>query len=440
MTKSNVYIYYYMLIIQLTFGFFCAVFLLSLGLFYLYFKNQFDKKFLFAGLFFLFGAGFLFSSYFMNLTSLSDKALIHWNKIMFSCIFSYFFLFPQFVYNTIDKGYTKVFCLLTGIFASILIILTLSTDLLIKNELIDFAGIHRPLKSNITYLLILLLAIWAIYIFIDTIRYYRTNKPKLIDIRPMIVGIFLVVIFGLIDITGTFLNRTLILNIRDPFIFGIFIMMLTFAWTFLSQYSMVFASLSKSKEEIEKLIEKVNKNFIEFVQLIAKTIDAKDEYTAGHSLRVLDYAMKIAEELKLPESDKEILKQACLLHDIGKIAIPDGILNKKSALSEKERNYIINHPIIGKKILGTVSEFQPILNIVYTHHERVDGKGYPQGLDRDRIPLLARIIAVADTYDAMISERSYRKAKSKEEAIKELQNAKDTQLDGEIVDLFLKIL
>ncbi|MEO0127591.1 MAG: HD-GYP domain-containing protein [candidate division WOR-3 bacterium] len=429
-----------MLIAQLTFGFFCTVFLLSLGLFYLYSKNQFDKKFLFAGFFFLFGAGFLLSSYLMNLTSQPSNTIIYWNKIMFSCIFAYFFIFPQFVYNTIGKGYTKAFCWLTGLFSVILIILTLFTDLFIKNELIDFAGIYRPTKSNITYLLIVLLAIWASYIFIDTIKYYRKNKPKLIDVRPMIIGIIFAVLLGLLDITGTFLNKTIIFKIRDPFICGIFIIMLTFAWTFLSQYSMVFASLNKSKEEIEKLIAKSNKNFIEFVQLIAKTLDAKDEYTAGHSLRVLDYALKIAEELKLSESDKEILKQACLLHDIGKIGIPDGILNKKGKLSEDEKRYIINHPILGRKILGTVSEFQPILDIVYAHHERVDGKGYPEGIDREKIPLLARIIAVADTYDAMISERPYRKAKSKEEAVKELQNAKDTQLDGEIVDLFLKIL
>jgi len=359
---------------------------------------------------------------------------------MFACIFAYFFVFPQFVYNTIGKGYTKIFCWVTGLFSIIIIILTLSTDLFVKNELISFAGINRPVKSNITYLLLFFLAIWATYVFIDTIVYYRKNKPKLIDIRPMIAGIIFAVLLGLIDITGTFLNRTLILQIRDPFIFGIFIIMLTFAWSFLSQYAMVFASLNKSKEEIEKLIAKSNKNFIEFVQLIAKTLDAKDEYTAGHSLRVLDYAMKIAEKLQLPESDKEILKQACLLHDIGKIGIPDGILNKKGALSGKEKMYIINHPILGKKILGTVSEFKPILDIVYAHHERVDGKGYPEGLNRDKIPLLARIIAVADTYDAMVSERPYRKAKSKQEAIAELENVKDTQLDGEIVDLFLEII
>ncbi|MEO0184111.1 MAG: HD domain-containing phosphohydrolase [candidate division WOR-3 bacterium] len=429
-----------MLINQLTFGFFWTVLLLSLGLFYLYFKNQFDKKFLYAGLFFLFGSGFLFSSYITNLSALSTAAMIFWNRFMFACIFSYFFVFPAFVYNTIGRDFKKSLCWVLGIFSSVIIVLTITTELLVQKKILIFAGVYRPLKTKFTYFLLLLLSVWASYIFYDSLKFLKKSKPAMIDVRPMIVGIIIAVILGLIDIIGTYLNRPFILQIRDPFIFGIFAIMLTFAWTFLSQYALVFASLNKSKEEIERLIAKSNKNFMEFVQLIAKTLDAKDEYTAGHSLRVQEYALKIADELNLSETDKEILKQACLLHDIGKIGIPDGILNKKSPLTEQEKRYIINHPILGKKILSTVSEFRPILDIVYSHHERVDGKGYPQGLDRDKIPLLARIIAVADTYDAITSARPYRRAKRREEAIEELIKAKGTQLDEQLVDIFLKSL
>jgi HD-GYP domain-containing protein (c-di-GMP phosphodiesterase class II) len=135
-----------------------------------------------------------------------------------------------------------------------------------------------------------------------------------------------------------------------------------------------------------------------------------------------------------------MLKQACLLHDIGKIGIPDGILNKRSALNDKEREHIFRHPAVGKQILSSVADFQGILEIIQTHHERVDGKGYPQGLNQDDIPLLARILAVADTYDAMCSERPYRKAKTKLQAIAELQNVKYKQLDGAIVDKFIEVL
>jgi len=176
---------------------------------------------------------------------------------------------------------------------------------------------------------------------------------------------------------------------------------------------------------------------VEFVQLIAKTLDAKDHYTAGHSLRVMDYAVRIAKTLDIPECEIELLKQACLLHDIGKISIPDGILNKKKPLTKKERDYILRHPVIGKKILSTFSEFKGILDIIYAHHERIDGKGSPDGVAREQIPLLARILAVADTYDAMRSERPYRSAKTKESAIDELNKIKGSQLDEEIVDKFI---
>uniref|UniRef100_A0A7V3VTX5 HD domain-containing protein n=1 Tax=candidate division WOR-3 bacterium TaxID=2052148 RepID=A0A7V3VTX5_UNCW3 len=428
-----------MLVSQLTFSFFLTLFLLSIGLLYLYFKNNFDKKFLYAGLFFFSGAGFLFSSYLMNL-EIPPESIVFWNKFMFACIFAFFYCFPHFIYSMLDKPYTKKFSLLSGIFSAIIIFLLFATDLFIKNKTIEFAGHFRALKTNLNYFIVFLLILWTVYLFYDVIKYFKNKKPQMIDVRPMIAGIIIAIVFGTVDIVGTFLNIPVIPAIPDPFIFGIFFLMITFAWSFLSQYSIIFANLSKSREEIENLIAKSNKSFLEFVQLIAKTLDAKDEYTAGHSLRVLDYAMKIAEELNLSKNDKELLKQACLLHDIGKIGIPDGILNKKGKLTEKEMMYIKNHPILAKKILGTVGDFQPILEIVYSHHERVDGKGYPEGLRHDKIPLLARIIAVADTFDAMTSERPYRRAKTKEEAIEELKRVKDTQLDGEIVDIFIKIL
>ncbi len=359
---------------------------------------------------------------------------------MFACVFSFFSAFPHFVYDLIDKKYSRKFTIAVGTIAVILIILTLFTDLLVTSKITEFSGFYRPQKTIYLYVLVFFLDLYATYIFLEILRYERAVKQKSINTRPMIVGIFLAIFVGLLDILGTFLNKPLILNLHDPFVFGIFFIMVTFAWSFLSQYSLLFASLNKSKAEIEKLIAKSNKNFMEFVQLIAKTLDAKDEYTAGHSLRVLDCAVKIAKELNLPEKDIEILKQACLLHDIGKIGIPDGILNKKGALTEKEKNYIRNHPIIGKKILATVSEFEPIIEIVYAHHERVDGKGYPAGIVKEQIPLLARIIAVADTFDALTSERPYRKAMKKENAIEELCAVKNSQLDGEIVDIFLKII
>lgn len=359
---------------------------------------------------------------------------------MFASIFTLIFTFPHFMYEMFSRKYTRSFSLITGLVTLMLILLTFSTDLLITEQIISFRGALRPEKTALLYTIAFVIIIFLTYIFFDVIKTARNNRIKLINISPMIIGTIFALILGTIDIIGTSLNKTLIFNIHDPFILGLFIITVTFAWSFLSQYSLIFASLNKSKEEIEKLIMKQNRNIVEFVQLIAQTLDAKDEYTAGHSLRVLDYAVKIARELNLPEQDIEILKQACLLHDIGKIGIPDGVLNKKGILSSKDKKYIKNHPILGKKILSNMSEFKPILDIIYAHHERVDGKGYPQGLSKEKIPLLARIIAVADTFDAMTSERPYRAAKTKEQAINEILSVKDTQLDGQVVDLFLRII
>ncbi|MGQ9464592.1 MAG: HD-GYP domain-containing protein [bacterium] len=401
--------------------------------------NNYDRNFIYAAFFFLSAAGFFLSSYFLQL-NLSHNAILFWNRFMFAMTFTFFYTFPHFVYSLFDRKFARTFSLIIGITALALVILTFFTNLLITERIINFNGVLRPAKTELLYIVLFAELIFSVYIFFEAPKKnVKINRENLVNTKPMIVGSILAFALGAIDITGTLLNKPLLFNIHDPLVFGLFAIIVTYAWSFLSQYSLIFTSLNKSKEEIEKLVMKQKKNVVEFVQLIAKTLDAKDEYTAGHSLRVSDYAVKIAQELNLSEQDIEILRQACLLHDIGKIGIPDGILNKKGPLNNKEKRYIENHPILGKKILSNVSEFQPILDIVYAHHERVDGKGYPNGLIKDKIPLLARIIAVADTFDAMTSKRPYREAKTKEEAIREIISIKDKQLDGEIVDVFLRI-
>jgi putative nucleotidyltransferase with HDIG domain len=278
------------------------------------------------------------------------------------------------------------------------------------------------------------------YSFIQLIRHGRNDPERPIDFRPVFIGAALAIILGFLDLFGNLIDRPVLKFFPHPSALAIFVCVVSFTWTFLSQYSWILHSLTRSEREVEKLIAKSNRNFIEFVQLIAKTLDAKDHYSAGHSLRVMDYAVKMARVLKIPDPEIELLKHACLLHDIGKICIPDGILNKKSPLSDHEREHIIKHPIVGRQILSTVSDFQDILEVIYTHHERVDGQGYPKGLRREEIPILARILAVADTYDAMCSERPYRRAKTREQAVQELKKVRGTQLDEQIVDVFVSLV
>ena len=179
---------------------------------------------------------------------------------------------------------------------------------------------------------------------------------------------------------------------------------------------------------------------LQLMQMLSTTIEAKDEYTKGHSHRVAEYSVLIARELGWNEKELSNLKNAAHLHDIGKIAIPDTILNKPSKLSEEEFSIIKEHTIIGANILKNISLIDHVQEIVRNHHERYDGNGYPDGLKGKEIPLHARIVAVADSYDAMSSQRIYRNQLPPEKIIQELENNKGTQFDPEITDIFLKLL
>jgi HD-GYP domain-containing protein (c-di-GMP phosphodiesterase class II) len=148
--------------------------------------------------------------------------------------------------------------------------------------------------------------------------------------------------------------------------------------------------------------------YLQFVETMAQALDARDPYTAGHSLRVADYSYSIAVGLGLAETDARTIYIAAQLHDIGKIGISDAVLQKKGRLTKEEFAYIKLHPQIGRRILERVALFGKYLNVVELHHENIDGSGYPYGLRGAQIPLDARIVRVADAFDAMTSDRSYR--------------------------------
>lgn len=171
---------------------------------------------------------------------------------------------------------------------------------------------------------------------------------------------------------------------------------------------------------------------------LVTAVDNKDHYTRQHSEQVTSYAMMIAEELGLSEDTQRTLRIAGLLHDVGKIGVPDRILRKPGNLTEEEREVIKQHARLGEMIIKEVPNIADVLAAVGAHHERIDGQGYPRGLRGDEIPLLGRILAVADTYSAMTSDRPYRKAMASEQARIELVKAAGSQLDPELVRLFLE--
>lgn len=190
-------------------------------------------------------------------------------------------------------------------------------------------------------------------------------------------------------------------------------------------------------EEKTRLVEKVSLNSI---MAIANTIDAKDAYTSGHSVRVAKCSEEIARRLGWSEEDVQNIYHIGLLHDIGKIGVPDAILNKPTRLSEDEFALIKKHPIIGSEILKDIHMIKDVADGALYHHERFDGRGYPFGLSGKEIPLCARIIGIADAYDAMTSNRIYRAKLSEKKVLEEFEKGRGTQFDPELTDLFVSML
>ena len=188
------------------------------------------------------------------------------------------------------------------------------------------------------------------------------------------------------------------------------------------------------KQEEDKLLIR------EIVQAFAKVIDMKDKYTNGHSTRVAEYTAMLAKELGYSEEETEKFYNIALLHDIGKVGIPPEVLNKPGKLSDNEFNIIKSHSALGYNVLKDISIMPELADGAGSHHERPDGKGYPKGLKGDEIPRAAQIIAVADTFDAMYSDRPYRKRMNFEKAVSILQEGAGTQLSSDVVDAFLRLV
>jgi HD-GYP domain-containing protein (c-di-GMP phosphodiesterase class II) len=177
-----------------------------------------------------------------------------------------------------------------------------------------------------------------------------------------------------------------------------------------------------------------------FAASLIVSLDARDHYTAGHSAAVAVYSRDVARRIGLDEEEQRRAYLAGLMHDIGKVGLPPGILEKPSALSPEEETMMQQHVLIGERILAPVRQFHDLAPAVRHHHERFDGVGYPDGLADENIPLLARLIAVADTYNAMTSDRPYRRALAPGDAIEQLRALAGTQLDPDVALAFVGVL
>lgn len=221
------------------------------------------------------------------------------------------------------------------------------------------------------------------------------------------------------------------------------------AWTVLLFFAPGFAAQSlyrlyreqrRAAEELATANVRLQRANLSFATALVATLDARDRYTAGHSAAVAVYARDIAARMGLPEDQQQLAHLCGLVHDIGKIGLPPGLLEKPGALTLDERRQMEKHSEIGERILANVEDYAEIANVVRHHHERMDGEGYPDGIAGESIPLLSRIIAVADAYNAMTSDRPYRDAMPSRVARLRLAQAVETQFDTTVVAAFEAIL
>ena len=194
------------------------------------------------------------------------------------------------------------------------------------------------------------------------------------------------------------------------------------------------------ENEVKKKTLENEKLFLHVVSSLAEAIDAKDNYTNGHSGRVALYAREIARRYGYNDKQVQDIYMMGLLHDVGKIGVPDAIINKPAKLLEEEFEYIKNHPVMGARILENIKEMPSLASGARSHHERFDGQGYPNGLKGEDIPETSRIIAVADSYDAMTSHRSYRDPLPQNLVRKEIVNGRGTQFDPRFADIMLEMI
>jgi cyclic di-GMP phosphodiesterase len=197
-------------------------------------------------------------------------------------------------------------------------------------------------------------------------------------------------------------------------------------------------NIEERTREVNEAYQALKETNLAVVRVLAETIEAKDQYTRGHCNRVRVLSRELALYFDINDDVIEILEYGALLHDIGKIGIPEQLLNKRDALDPDEKAVFEDHTVIGEKILSIIEFFNPCLVIVRHHHERWDGLGYPDGLKGENIDLLSRIVQVCDSFDAMTSTRPYRSELPLEDALVELERGKNKQFDPDIVDMFIR--
>ncbi|MDO4501248.1 MAG: HD-GYP domain-containing protein [Erysipelotrichaceae bacterium] len=348
-------------------------------------------------------------------------------------------IFLDFQSGFFNKSYLNHLNLLAEIAVSISSFIVYFYCKNIKDKEVD---VNTKTKTIKAYRIIIMMAILA-YMFTDIYVRHKSLGAYmvflfLLQITPAYkkeVNWLQFALFGLVTVLEyvIFVSKTL------STVFNTLAIFLCFAITtsYLRKYYIKQLENQLKAEENFRLY----RNLIgHTISSLSEAVEAKDLYTKGHSQRVAVYSAKLAEKMGYSKEESDKVYFIALMHDIGKIGVPGEVINKKERLNDEEFNLIKQHPATGFEILKQIVEFPSISEGARWHHERYDGKGYPDGLKGEEIPESARIIAVADAYDAMTSNRSYRKAMSQEEVIKQIENNIGTQFDPDIARLMLELI
>ena len=367
--------------------------------------------------------------------------------------------------NVSDLGYWMVrisnflvfFLTLFGIFA---------LNLYLKDMFITDAGLSSvPVRLRIADVLVAIGEILIIvsqftglyYTFDETNRYQRSAGYIISYIIPVIILILqLTVIIQYYKRMNHRIRFLLVLFIIVPIlasalqvlVYGLSLNNLSFSAMSILLYFFALHDMNETIvrtnrleiEYLEKEHESIKHLFDQTARALTNAIDAKDTYTRGHSLRVAQYSRRIAELSGKSDEECENIFYAALLHDVGKIGIPSSIINKHGKLTDEEYAIIKQHPVFGNQILSSISDFPDLCTIAHYHHERYDGKGYPDKLKGEEIPEYARIVAVADSYDAMTSKRSYRDPLPQQVVREEFVKGSGTQFDPKYASIMLQMI
>lgn len=284
-----------------------------------------------------------------------------------------------------------------------------------------------------------------------------TSKSAMVStyIYPMLSLMVLYHNPNLILVTGVASMAVNVVSVVYRFMTGFFtvetsnqaeiqIAAITLCFSFSYVAAKLYEDITKQNEDYVHMLNEKNEQIqnmtVQTITAIAKALDAKDSYSEGHSRRVAVYSAQIAEKLGMSEEDVQNLRTVALLHDIGKIGVPDSVLNKPARLTEEEFQMMKQHSVVGSEILKDITMIPGVDIGTKYHHERYDGRGYPEGLKGEDIPYIARIIAVADAYDAMTSNRVYRKHLTYEQVIAEFEKGGGTQFDPEIARIMRALI